>query len=147
VSFKVSQSNAKPERALTVLHVDDDPVNLRVVEEILTAFGHRAVKALSGAEALEQLGAQAFDVVLMDIHMPEMSGIEVLKRIRGSLGPERDTPVIALTADILSREPSEYLALGFAGFVPKPVMVQGLIAAVTRAAGVAQPALRLRRAG
>jgi CheY-like chemotaxis protein len=136
----------KPERALSVLHVDDDPVNLRVVEEILTAFGHRAVKALSGAEALEQLSNQAFDVVLMDIHMPEMSGIEVMKRIRERPGADRNTPVIALTADILSREPSEYLALGFTGFVPKPVMVQGLIAAVTRAAGVAQPALRLRRA-
>jgi CheY-like chemotaxis protein len=142
----LSEANGKPERTLSVLHVDDDPVNLRVVEEILTAFGHRAVKALSGAEALEQLSNQAFDVVLMDIHMPEMSGIEVMKRIRERPGADRNTPVIALTADILSREPSEYLALGFTGFVPKPVMVQGLIAAVTRAAGVSQPALRLRRA-
>ena len=136
----------KPERALTVLHVDDDPVNLRVVEEILTAFGHRAVKAISGAEALDQVAHQAFDVILMDIHMPEMSGIEVMRRIRERPGPEHETPIIALTADILSREPAEYLALGFSGFVPKPVMVQGLIAAVTRAAGVDQPTLRLRRA-
>jgi CheY-like chemotaxis protein len=143
----VSDFNSKAERALSVLHVDDDPVNLRVVEEILTAFGHRAVKALSGPEALEALSRQAFDVVLMDIHMPEMSGIEVMKRIRERPTPDRDTPVIALTADILSREPAEYLALGFSGFVPKPVMVQGLIAAVTRAAGVTQPTLRLRRAG
>lgn len=143
----MSELNTKSERTLSVLHVDDDPVNLRVVEEILNAFGHRPVKALSGPEALEQLSRQAFDVVLMDIHMPEMSGIEVLKRLRERAGPERDTPVIALTADILSREPAEYLALGFSGFVPKPVMVQGLIAAVARAAGVAQPALRLRRAG
>lgn len=143
----MSEANSKPTRALSVLHVDDDPVNLRVVEEILTAFGHRAVKALSGSEALEQMGKQAFDVVLMDIHMPEMSGIEVLKRIRERPGPERNTPVIALTADILSREPAEYLALGFCGFVPKPVMVQGLIAAVAKAAGVAQPPVRLRRAG
>jgi CheY-like chemotaxis protein len=142
----VSEFHTKPERALTVLHVDDDPVNLRVVEEILTAFGHRAVKAISGPEALEQISSQAFDVVLMDIHMPEMSGIEVLKRMRQDAGPAQSTPVIALTADILSREPAEYMALGFSGFVPKPVMVQGLIAAVTRAAGVAQPALRLRRA-
>ena len=143
----MSEYNSKPERALCVLHVDDDPVNLRVVEEILTAFGHRAVKAASGIEALEQMSRQAFDVVLMDIHMPEMGGIEVLKRIREAQGPQRDTPVIALTADILSREPAEYLALGFSGFLPKPVMVQGLIAAVARAAGVSQPALRLRRAG
>ncbi|MDB5492933.1 MAG: hypothetical protein JWP86_270 [Phenylobacterium sp.] len=143
----MSEFNTKPERALCVLHVDDDPVNLRVVEEILAAFGHRGVKALSGPEALEAMSRQAFDVVLMDIHMPEMSGIEVMKRIRERPGADRNTPVIALTADILSREPSEYLALGFTGFVPKPVMVQGLIAAVTRAAGVSQPAFRLRRAG
>ncbi|MDB5443019.1 MAG: hypothetical protein JWP73_1395 [Phenylobacterium sp.] len=143
----MSEFNTKPERALSVLHVDDDPVNLRVVEEILAAFGHRGVKALSGPEALEAMSRQAFDVVLMDIHMPEMSGIEVMKRIRERPGADRNTPVIALTADILSREPSEYLALGFTGFVPKPVMVQGLIAAVTRAAGVSQPAFRLRRAG
>lgn len=143
----MSEFNTKPERALSVLHVDDDPVNLRVVEEILGAFGHHGVKALSGPEALEAMSRQAFDVVLMDIHMPEMSGIEVMKRIRERPGADRNTPVIALTADILSREPSEYLALGFSGFVPKPVMVQGLIAAVTRAAGVSQPAFRLRRAG
>ncbi len=143
----MSEFNTKPERTLSVLHVDDDPVNLRVVEEILSAFGHRGVKALSGPEALEAMSRQAFDVVLMDIHMPEMSGIEVMKRIRERPGADRNTPVIALTADILSREPAEYLALGFSGFVPKPVMVQGLIAAVTRAAGVSQPAFRLRRAG
>ena len=87
----MSEFNTKPERALSVLHVDDDPVNLRVVEEILSAFGHRGVKALSGPEALEQMSRQAFDVVLMDIHMPEMGGIEVLKRIREGVGPERDT--------------------------------------------------------
>jgi CheY-like chemotaxis protein len=142
----VSEFHTKPERALTVLHVDDDPVNLRVVEEILTAFGHRAVKAISGPEALEQVARQAFDVVLMDIHMPEMSGIEVLKRMREGAGPASATPVIALTADILSREPAEYMALGFSGFVPKPVMVQGLIVAIARAAGVEQAGLRLRRA-
>ena len=133
-------------RSLVILHVDDDPMNLRVVEEILTAFHHRAVKANSGAEALQRIAEQAFDVILMDIHMPGMTGVEAVEQLRNRPGPERNTPVIALTADILSREPAEYLALGFAGFVPKPVMVQGLIAAVTRAAGVAQPMLRLRRA-
>jgi len=130
----VSEFNTKPERALSVLHVDDDPVNLRVVEEILSAFGHRGVKALSGPEALEQMSRQAFDVVLMDIHMPEMGGIEVLKRIREGVGPERDTPVIALTADVVSRHPSEYHALGFNDFVAKPILVSGLLDAIKRAA-------------
>ena len=122
-------------RTLDVLHVDDDPMNLRVVEEILTAFGHVSVKASSGEEALAALARQTFDVVLMDIHMPGMGGIEAVERLRTSDGPSRDTPVIALTADIVSRRPQEYLALGFTDFVAKPILVSGLISAVRRAAG------------
>lgn len=129
-------------RTLRVLHCDDDPMNLRVVQEILEAFGHVAVGAISGAEALEHLGRGAFDVVLMDIHMPEMSGIEVVERLRGSVGPERNTPVIALTADVLSRRPQEYAALGFNDFVSKPILVSGLMASIQRAAaGSTRPAL------
>ncbi len=135
------------EPTLRVLHVDDDPMNLRVVQEILTAFGHTAVGASSGPEALAYLGAERFDVVLMDIHMPEMTGIEVVRRLRASVGPERSTPVIALTADVLSRPPHEYIALGFNDFVSKPILVSGLMASVQRAAAGVAPARRIRRAG
>ncbi|WP_309087212.1 response regulator [Phenylobacterium sp.] len=126
-------------RPLKVLHVDDDPMNLRVVQEILTAFGHAAVMASSGREALERLATEAFDVVLLDIHMPEMSGLEVIERLRASPGPERGTPVIALTADVLSRRPQDYTALGFDDFVSKPILVSGLMASVRRAAGLSAP--------
>jgi CheY-like chemotaxis protein len=119
---------------LKVLHVDDDPMNLRVVEEILTAFGHTSVKTSCGQEALAALAREAFDVVLMDIHMPGMGGIEAVERLRASNGPSRDTPVIALTADIVSRRPTEYLGLGFTDFVAKPILVSGLISAIRRAA-------------
>lgn len=137
----MSQSIPSAGRTLNVLHTDDDPMNLRVVEEILAAFGHNAVKAASGSEALAHLGQQVFDVVLMDIHMPGMSGVEVVERLRASKGPERDVPVIALTADLISRRPEEYLALGFNDFVAKPILVSGLIAAIVRAATApAQPA-------
>jgi CheY-like chemotaxis protein len=124
---------------LTVLHVDDDPMNLRVVEEILSAFGHNTVKASCGAEALSHLRRQAFDVVLMDIHMPGMGGLEVVERLRGFRAPACDTPVIALTADIISRRPEEYLGLGFVDFVAKPILVSGLVAAVVRAARLKTP--------
>lgn len=130
----MSQPFPKIGRSLVVLHVDDDPMNLRVVEEILTAFHHRAVKARSGAEALEQIAEQPFDVVLMDIHMPQMSGIEAVERIRALPGPERDTPVIALTADVTSRRPEDYKALGFNGYVSKPILVSGLLDAIKAAA-------------
>lgn len=121
-------------RSLKVLHVDDDPMNLRVVQEILNAFGHQAVMACSGGEALQRLAHEHFDLMLLDIHMPGLSGIEVIERLRASPGPERDTPVVALTADVYSRRPAEYLALGFDDFVSKPILVSGLMASVRRCA-------------
>lgn len=136
-------------RSLVILHVDDDPMNLRVVEEILTAFHHRTVKVRSGAEALERLAEQAFDVVLMDIHMPRMSGIQAVERLRAMPGPARATPVIALTADI-SRAPEEYLGLGFDGYVSKPILVSRLMEAIKAVAepkqAPAAPPYRITRA-
>lgn len=126
----MSQSYPDIGRSLVVLHVDDDPMNLRVVEEILAAFGHTSIRASSGAEALDRLAEQPFDVVLMDIHMPGMSGIETLRRVRALPGAAAETPVIALTADVISRRPDEYRALGFQDFVAKPILVSGLLAAI-----------------
>jgi CheY-like chemotaxis protein len=127
-------------RPLKVLHVDDDPMNLRVVQEILGAFGHTAVPAASGKEALELFATARFDVVLLDIHMPEMTGIELLQRLRASSDAGRNTPVIAVTADVLTRRPQEYVALGFNDFVAKPILVAGLVAALKRAAEDPGPA-------
>lgn len=131
-----------PDRPLKVLHVDDDPMNLRVVQEILGAFGHHAVMACSGQDALERLKVEAFDIMLLDIHMPGMTGLEVIERLRASAGPERHVPVIALTADVYSRRPAEYVALGFNDFVSKPILVSGLMATIKRcmASAAAAPA-------
>jgi CheY-like chemotaxis protein len=131
---QVSQTYPTFGRPLVVLHVDDDPMNLRVVEEILTAFHHTSVKAASGPEALELIAERPFDVILMDIHMPGMSGIETVARIRALPGPAHETPIIALTADVFSRHPSEYPELGFNDFVSKPILVSGLLEAIKRAA-------------
>ena len=128
----VSQTYPKFDRPLAVLHVDDDPMNLRVVEEILGAFKHSSVKVMSGAEALQLLAQRPFDLVLMDIHMPGMTGIETVERLRAATGPERAIPVIALTADVFSRRPEEYTALGFNGFVSKPILVSDLLNAIKR---------------
>ena len=122
-------------RPLKVLHVDDDPMNLRVVQEILGAFGHQGVIACSGQDALDRLAVEAFDLVLLDIHMPGMTGIEVIQHLRASPGPERNVPVIALTADVYSRRPAEYIALGFSDFVSKPILVSGLMASIKRCVG------------
>ena len=132
------------DRPLKVLHVDDDPMNLRVVQEILGAFGHQAVMACSGQEALERLATETFDIMLLDIHMPGLTGIEVIQRLRASNGPERSIPVIALTADVYSRRPAEYVALGFNDFVSKPILVSGLMATIKRCVAPLAPALALK---
>lgn len=129
----MSQTYPTFDRPLVILHVDDDPMNLRVVEEILTAFHHTAIKAHSGADALERLAGQSVDLILMDIHMPGMSGIEAVERIRALPAPVRDLPIIALTADVITRHPSEYAALGFNDFVAKPILVSVLLEAIKRA--------------
>ena len=91
------------DRPLRVLHVDDVPVYRLIVQDMLTNLGHTGVVAASGFEALEHLRRETFDVVLMDIHMPDMDGVEVVRYMRSMAGPGRDTPVIALTADALSQ--------------------------------------------
>jgi CheY-like chemotaxis protein len=143
----VSEEAGSGGRCLKVLHVDDDPMNLRVVQEILGAFGHQAVMACSGREALERLAHEDFDIALLDIHMPGMSGIEVVERLRASPGPERATPVIALTADVYSRRPAEYLALGFNDFVSKPILVSGLMASIKRCDAQAEMEPLIRKVG
>lgn len=135
----MSETTGDGGRPLKVLHVDDDPMNLRVVQEILAAFGHQGVIACSGEDALERLAVETFDLVLLDIHMPGMTGIQVIERLRKSDGPERSVPVIALTADIYSRRPAEYLALGFSDFVSKPILVSNLMASIKRCAALNAP--------
>jgi signal transduction histidine kinase/ActR/RegA family two-component response regulator len=113
-------------RPLNILAVDDNAVNLMVLEQILAAFGHQVSRAASGPEALERLAVAAFDLVLMDIQMPGMTGIEALAALRGQPGPNQDTPVIAVTADVLTRDRKAYVALGFDGQVSKPVQIPAL---------------------
>lgn len=106
--------------ARRVLIVDDEPVNRMVLGRMLEHFGVHPSEAASGLEALELLGTEAFDLILMDIHMPVMTGIQTVERLRATCGPNRDTPVVAVTGDT-TRELHEYLAAGFDGYANKPI--------------------------
>ncbi|MDB5447286.1 MAG: hypothetical protein JWQ97_2603, partial [Phenylobacterium sp.] len=83
----------------------------------------------SPSEALELLFLRSFHVALIDIHMPEMSGIELLHLLRRRIGPNRATPALAVTAD-LSRTEAQYRELGFDGFVAKPVRIKTLLTSI-----------------
>ncbi|MCW5759960.1 MAG: response regulator [Phenylobacterium sp.] len=115
--------------ALRVLVADDNPINQAVARAVLEAAGCRVETVADGAQALERLRIEAFDVVLMDVHMPVMDGIEAVGRLRdGQAGPP-DVPVVALTADAM---PGEAAPEGPASrtLQHKPVQPAALIGAI-----------------
>lgn len=119
-------ANARmPRAAPRVLYIDDNDVNLKVVAAMLEALDVGVTCCLQVSEAMALLERERFDIVFTDIHMPEMSGFEVLGELRRRKGPNRGAPVVALTAD-LTRDAAQYRELGFDGFVPKPVTLRPL---------------------
>jgi len=117
---------------LRVLVADDNPINQAVARALLEAAGAAVEAAANGAEALERLRVEPFDLVLMDLHMPVMDGIEAVGRIRGGEAGPSSTPVIALTADGVPGEEARLKSLGFDALQPKPVQPAELFAAIDR---------------
>ncbi len=115
-----------------VLVVDDNLINQTVARAILEAAGVTVATANDGRQALARLRVEDFDVVLMDVHMPEMDGVEAVRRIRAGEGGRVDIPILALTADAMSGEAERLLEKGFDDAHPKPVQPAGLLAAVAR---------------
>ena len=111
---------ADSSRPLTVLIVDDEPVNRLVLSRMIELLGSQCLEAASGDEALDLLGEQAVDLVLMDIQMPRMSGIQTVEQLRVRPGPNREAPVVAVTGDT-TRSKRDYLQLGFDDYTNKPI--------------------------
>jgi signal transduction histidine kinase/CheY-like chemotaxis protein len=130
---------AAPLTGLRILTVDDNAVNLLVLDQLLSSFQHEVAKAAGGEEALSTLAVTPFDLVLLDIQMPGMTGVEVLQQLRAADGPNRDVPVVALTADVTSGGRKRYLELGFTEHSSKPIQIQELMEAVSRAMAAGPP--------
>jgi signal transduction histidine kinase/CheY-like chemotaxis protein len=108
-------------QGLRVLLVDDNAINRHVARLLLAPTGVVTTEAVNGKEALERLAAEAFDLILLDVHMPVMDGPETLRCIRAADAPWRAVPIIALTADAMSGERERLLALGMDGYASKPI--------------------------
>ena len=113
-----------------VLVVDDNAVNQVVARAILEAAGVSVATVDDGGAALASLRAEPFDLVLMDVHMPVMDGVEAVRRIRAGEGGRVDLPVVALTADAMVGDAERLLAQGFDDAHPKPIRPAGLLATV-----------------
>ncbi len=122
-----------------VLLVEDDTVTREVVLLLLWRLGCRADVAENGIEALAAVRAVSYDLVLMDVHMPEMDGIEATRRIRAELSAQRQPTVIAMTASFSTDDQALCRQAGMDDFLPKPVHVQEL-AAVLGGRGAPNPA-------
>ncbi|WP_184715225.1 ATP-binding protein [Caulobacter sp.] len=106
---------------LRVLVVDDHVVNRRAIELILQPFGVDTTLAESGEEALELLGSEVFDAVLMDVYMPGLDGRETTRRLRAGTGPNRAAPVVAVTASATPKDWDECAEAGMDAHVSKPI--------------------------
>ena len=113
----------------SVLCVDDDPGIRELLHEIITRLGHRMITAVDGIDALEKLADDHFDIVITDINMPRMDGIELIKRIKTELD---DVDVIAITAYEMTYKYTDIIALGASDFISKPFNVNELEAKLNR---------------
>lgn len=139
----VAQGALRPtSRQLRVLLVDDDPVNCEVGEAILKRLGHRPTIARNGASAIELARDQAFDVILMDLHMPDMDGVEAASRI-GQLGLPKMPRIVAVTADVSSSARERLADAGIAKIVSKPILINALREAIEDDPEVEQAAAQL----
>jgi hypothetical protein len=116
-----------------VLVTDDNAINRKVAKLFLTTAGLEVAEACNGAEALAKLGSERFDIVLMDIHMPVMDGVEAIKRIRADDAAWSAVPVVALTADAMAGAKERYIEMGMTGYVAKPIDQGELFAAILAA--------------
>jgi len=122
----IPETGAADSTALNVLVAEDNLVNQKVVKTILTALGHRATIAANGREAIRLLELGAYDVVLMDLHMPEMDGLAATRAIRARADHLAATPIIGLTASAMGQDREECFAAGMNDFVTKPIKIDTL---------------------
>jgi signal transduction histidine kinase/ActR/RegA family two-component response regulator len=116
-----------------VLVVDDHPVNREVARIMLEAFGCDVVEVCDGQQAIDAVAEQPFDLVLMDVRMPLMDGLEATRRIRALPEPGQGVAIVAMTADAMPEDVARCLASGMNAHMAKPINQAGLLAVVNRA--------------
>jgi two-component system, cell cycle response regulator DivK len=112
-----------------ILVVEDNEKNMKLFRDVLQSTGYYTLEATTGSQAVELATERLPDLVLMDIRLPDIGGVEALGRLRAD---ERtvDIPVLAVTAQAMDGDRERFLAMGFEGYLSKPVEISELVAAV-----------------
>ena len=111
------QVSTKPKK---ILLVDDNPINLALASELTRLWGHHAYEASHAEQAMTLFRVQQYDLILLDIQMPEIDGIELMRMMRREQ-PELSTPIVAITANIMELEGNRLLKMGFDAYISKPI--------------------------
>ncbi len=119
-------------QALNILFIEDDPMNRRVVRDMLDVAGASMAEAASAEEGLAQIDAQDFDFVLVDLRMPGMDGFEAIGRIRARTDSKAEIPIVVVTADAAVDLKERCLKLGADEVLFKPVAMDQLFDAIGR---------------
>lgn len=122
--------STEEERKATILIVDDNNINLSTTSRYLKKFGLNIISANSGQSALQIASQGELDLILLDLHMPNMSGYEVTRHIREGNEVISQIPIIAMTADVLESTRDACMDAGFTGFVTKPVNLPQLVKSI-----------------
>ena len=113
--------------------MEDNPVNMKFAKILLGKHGHEVTTAENGKECLAALETATFDLVLMDVKMPVMNGVDTIREIRSKeLGTSLHQMVIAVTANALRGEKEHYLNDGFDGYLTKPIVQKELVEEMKR---------------
>jgi two-component system, cell cycle response regulator DivK len=114
-----------------ILVVEDNDKNMKLFRAVLLAKGYRTLEATSGGEAVALAAEHSPDLVLMDIQLPDIDGVEALDRLRADCRTA-SVPVLAVTAQAMEGDRERFLAAGFDGYISKPVNIGEFVATVKR---------------
>jgi CheY-like chemotaxis protein len=130
-----TKESAATTESRRVLLAEDNQINAVLATTIVKRAGHHVDVAPNGAEALDALKRDEYDLVFMDMHMPEMDGLEATRMIRALSGPKSRVPIVALTANAMGSEERKCLNAGMDDFLSKPFEPADLIAMLDKWAG------------
>lgn len=135
------EDREKAARVLSILLVEDNPVNQKLASTLLRKQGHHVETAGNGREAVLRTGLERFDLVLMDVQMPEMDGIDATAAIRAREQKSGGrVPIFAMTAHAMTGDRQRCLAAGMDGYLSKPIQIQELMKVLSDVAAGAQNA-------
>ena len=115
----------------TILYVEDNPDNRNLIRRVLQAEGYAVVEAVNAGQAIEQLGINNIDLILMDINMPDMDGYTLTSKIK-AIQKFSKIPIVAVTANVMRGDREKSLEAGCDGYIQKPIDIDTLAQQIER---------------